>query len=75
MSKDLEKIVSDTEEFQIISHGNLLFRGCNDKKLLEQSIVTPLLRPISKQIIKFCTTLTSDEFYCLSWRIHKGKPF
>lgn len=60
---------------EIISHGNLIFLGSDDKKLLENAIAPTLLLAISKQISNFCNELPNGEFYCLSWRIHKGPIF
>lgn len=62
-------------ELKIISHGNLLFRGDDDKKILELAIAPPLILAISKQIINFCNKLTPEEMYCLSWHIHRGDFF
>lgn len=65
--------MSDSKEIKLISDGNLLFRGSDDKQVRDNLVAPPLVKTIHKQIAAFCNELPSDEFYCLSWRIHKGK--
>lgn len=58
---------------ELISTGDLLYRGDNDKEVLEHAIAKPIILKILKQIVNLCPSLPDDELYLIKWEIRRGK--
>jgi hypothetical protein len=56
-----------------VAHGDLLFRGSNDKEVLENCIAKPIILKILKQMVNFCAELPEDQMYLIKWEIMKGE--
>lgn len=58
---------------ELISTGDLLYRGHNDREVLENAIAAPIINKILKQIVHLCPSLPDDELYLIKWEIRRGK--